>query len=551
MVSAPPKLARVLAPCRRTEDRLLARTWRQNKKRSSLMERSNLTRADWAAFIAAMTLVACPALEGNAELATAPVTTASVSGESETLEMNLEQCIEAALQANHRRPASRFAVAMAEAQHRQALAGYWPQLTGKGGYQRMDQSPDFLFPANSFTTLPTTIEFPNGGTIPITFPSPAGPVTVPLNALPVPAQSVDVPAQDIKLMDPDSYVASLNLTWLLFDGGMRKGYREQSQGLVDMMKEEARRTDLEITDSVKRYYYGAVLAQQLHHVGEDTLARMEATLNLTSTMYKEGSGKVKKTDYLDNKVMVESLRSMVALLEKNEAMAQAALAYTMGMSWQRSVKPVDKEIPFAPYTDHMDRLVATAYQFSPDWAKVDAGLRAAEGSVRTAKSGHWPKLAVTGELHKWWNDYDAGMATDRNKEGWTAGVGIEIPIFDGFLTRNKVREAHARADKIKEERLLLKEGIGLQIKDIFLGLAAAGKSHQATLDALTAAQENRDLNTRAYQNDLVETEKVIRAQLMEALMFAQHYRTRYDHIALQSQLNLVVGSEVLKQLQTK
>jgi len=103
--------------------------------------------------------------------------------------------------------------------------------------------------------------------------------------------------------------------------------------------------------------------------------------------------------------------------------------------------------------------------------------------------------------------------------------------------------------KIKEEQFLLKEGIGLQVKDTFLGLSAAQKAHQATLDALQAATENRDLNTRAYQNELVETEKVIRAQLMEALMSAQHYKTRYDHIALQSQLNLLVGTEVLKKLE--
>jgi hypothetical protein len=58
------------------------------------------------------------------------------------------------------------------------------------------------------------------------------------------------------------------------------------------------------------------------------------------------------------------------------------------------------------------------------------------------------------------------------------------------------------------------------------------------------------LNIRAYQNELVETEKVIRAQLVEALMCAQHYKSRYDHLALLSQLSLVVGTEVEKQLDT-
>jgi outer membrane protein len=266
-------------------------------------------------------------------------------------------------------------------------------------------------------------------------------------------------------------------------------------------------------------------------------------------MYKEGSGRVKKTDWLDNKVMVESIRSMVALLEKNELMAQAALANTMGLPWNASVQPADSEMPFTPFLNRLDGMVSTAYRFNPDWAKIEASIRAAEGAVLTEQSGHYPKLALTGELHKWWNDYDAGMATDQNKEGWTIGVGIEIPLFSGFLTSNKVAEARAQVAKIKEEQFLLKEGIGLQIRDTFLSLNAAEKSHQATLDAMDAAVENRDLNTRAYQHELVETEKVIRAQLMEALMSAQHYKARYDHLALQSQMNLIVGSEILDTLE--
>lgn len=443
---------------------------------------------------------------------------------------------------------------MAEAQHRQALAGYWPQINAKAGYERMDQAPDFLFPATSMAVPAQSIHVPAGTalvTVPAGILGPTAvqlPVTTPAQNIGVAAQRIPVAAQDVKLMDPDSIVTSLDFTWLLYDGGMRKGYREQSGGLLDMMRADARRTDLEIADSVKRLYYGSVLARQLHQVGNDTLSRMEATLSLTESMYKEGSGKVKKTDFLDNKVMVETLRAMVAQLEKNEELAQAALANTMGLSWTTSIKPADKELPYTPYGGDLDTLVSTAYQFSPDWAKIEAGLRAAEGAVRTEKSGYYPKLAVTGELYNWANGYDAGLATDRNKQGWTVGVGFDIPIFSGFLTKNKIAEARARVDKTKEEQILLKEGIGLQIKDIFLSLSATQKSFQATQDAMTAAQENRDLNTRAYQNELVETEKVIRAQLVEALMSAQHYKTRYDNLALQSQLNLLVGTEVLKKL---
>ena len=274
---------------------------------------------------------------------------------------SLEKCLETALENNRRRPASRYAVEMAEAKHRQALAGYWPQIGFQGGFKRMDEAPNFVFPASSMTIA--------GDSIPIKIPG--------LGELP--DISLDVPEQDVKLMDRDSFMASVEATWLLYDGGMRRGYREQSEGLVDMMKQESRRTDLEIIDSVKRLYYGAVLAARLHQVGKDTLARMETTLRLTETMYKEGGGTVKKTDWLDNKVMVESLRSMVAMLEKNELMAQAALANTMGLPWDASVKPADQEMPYDPFQGDLDNLVSTAYRFNPDWGKLEAGIRAAKG----------------------------------------------------------------------------------------------------------------------------------------------------------------------------
>jgi outer membrane protein TolC len=473
--------------------------------------------------------------------------------------LSLEECLETALKKSHRRPASQFAVAMAEAQHRQALAGYWPQVNFQGGYQRLSKPENFLFPAEFMGIPAQSITIPSGQAL-VTIPAGAFgpgfppsnvqlPVSYPGQTINTPAQVFPVPEQNVKIIENDIESTSIDLKWLLFDGGMRKGLREQSGGQLEMMRQEARRTDLEITDTVKRYYWGAVLAGQLRQLGEDTLARMEVTLRLTESLYKAGSGQVTRADYLDNQVMVESVRAMVADLEKNEKMAQAALANTMGLAWNVSVKPSAEEIPFHPYTGNLEELVSTSYQFSPDWGKLEAGLDAAEGTVTTAKSEYYPKLALTGELHSWWNDgFSTGFATPQDRQGWTAGVGIEVPLFNGFLTRNRVAEARARLKQLQETQILLREGLGLQVKNVVLGLEAAQKADQATGLAMKSAQDNRDLNTRAYENGLVETDKVIRAQLVEALMSAQHYAARYQYTSLLSQLDLIVGTEVQQKL---
>jgi outer membrane protein TolC len=472
--------------------------------------------------------------------------------------LSLDDCLRIAMEKNHQRPASRFAVAMAEAQHRQALAGYWPQISAKGGWTQLDQAPNFVFPASTMYIPSQTVNVP-GGTASVTIPANAFgpgfppsavqmPVSFPGQSVSTSAQVFTIPEQNVKLANPQNFEATGNMTWLLFDGGMRKGYREQAQGAVEAARADSRRTDLEITDSVVRLYWGALLARQLRQVGDDTLARMEVTLELTDSMYKNGAGKVNKTDYLDNVVMVETIRSMVAELAKNEAAAEAALAYTMGLPWNATVRPSVEELPYRPFAGNLDELVGTAYEFNPDWAKLEAGLKALQGAVTTARSEYWPKIAFTGELHRWWNSYTAGMATADDKAGWSIGVGAEIPIFNGFLTKNKVAEALAQVGKLKEQKVLLREGIGLQLRELFLGLDAASKTYQAAEKAMVAARENRDLTTRAYESELVETEKVIRAQLFEALMIAQYDKARYDLVSIQSQISVVVGKEIAGRL---
>lgn len=473
---------------------------------------------------------------------------------AETLVLSLDDCITVALERNHASPASDYAVAAAEAQHRQARSGYWPQMSLDAGYQHFNEPPNFLFPAGSLSIPPQSMSVPGGEAV-VTVPAgslgpgfpPADmelPISYPDQTINVPGQQFQIPEQDVKLMDEDSILASVKARWLVLDGGMRRGIKDQAAAGVDAAKQARRRTALEITDSVTRLYFGAVMARQVLEIGQDTLARMEATLELTESMYTDGVGRVKKTDYLSNKVMVNTIRAAVVDLNRQKSLAEAALAYTVGMTYADSIVPLDDEIPFQPVTADLDTLVSDAFGYSPDWKQLEAGIRAAEGALKEAKSAYYPKVAVTGELHSWWNSYDSGLATDVNKQNWSAGVGLKLPLFNGFLTRNRVTEARARLAEIREKQILLKEGLGLQIRQILLGINAAEGRHTATLDAMNSAAENRDLNIRAYQSDLVDTEDVIRAQLTEAIMAAQHYKTRFDHAELLSRLNLVAGAEL-------
>jgi outer membrane protein TolC len=437
--------------------------------------------------------------------------------------LSLEKCIEIALEQNRNRTVSSLAVKIAQTQHKQALSSYWPKLDISSMYSQMDEDPSFLFPEET-----SLYSVPGLGTVPIT-----------------------VDERTVKQMDRENTITALELTLPIYTGGIRPAIIKQAKSGIDVAIQTARRTDLQIIYDIKKMYYGAVLSERLYKIGQDALARLNATLKLTEKLYKEGSGSVSKTDYLKNKIFVAALRSGLAPLESNREISKAALLNTMGQSWESDIELAATDIPFNPYDVTMSELVSRSYKFNPDWKSLLAGIEAYKARVKEQKGARLPKFALTGTLWSIENSYDAGIVSDDNKEGWKAGIGMQVPIFSGFLTTNKINEAKARLETIKEQKLLLKEGIALQIKHIFLLMDCAKKQVVAADDAVNSAKENLELNIRAYDSDLVEVKDVITAQIIESFVTAQYCRALYSHAETQFKLDFLVGSQIRKLLEDK
>ena len=448
-----------------------------------------------------------------------------VGPDSTASPLTLSQCIEIALEKNRRRQISKLAVDTAEYQHKQAMSSFWPQITAETAYTQQDEDVNFIFPANNYSF---SIPLPGLGTI-------EGQTTV--------------PAQDVTVMDKESITSSLNMTYPLFTGGLRSNAVKAAESNIQAAKHALRRTELELVRDVQRMYYGAVLARRLSDIGEETLVRLNTTTDLTERLFKGGSGSVTKLDYLRSKVVLESARSIVERLTSNVELANAALANTMGLEWDTPVMVAEKEIPFVEVDANLDKMVAGAYRFNPDWKRMAAGLEAAKALVNKERSGHWPKVALNGTLWRWDNDLDAsGLATKENEEGWNIGIGLQMPLFSGFMTSNKIKEAKARLRTLESQQILLKEGLGLQVKHGFIRVNRSQKIRNATLAAATHAREHRELAVRAYMNELVSTEVVIESQIVEALARAKAEMAQYENAASRFDIDFVVGQEVKKLL---
>lgn len=434
-----------------------------------------------------------------------------------------EECIKIALEMNHHQAVSKYTVEIAEAQHRQVLASYFPQLTLSTAFTLLDQDPNFIFPPSQMIVPPINL-----GGVPLEFPP------------------IDVPKQEIKLMDKQNLQTNIYFNYPLFTGGRISSLKKQSSSAIDLANQEAKRNEMQVIYDVKRYYYAAVLARKLFEIGQEALARLEVTLELTENLYQQGSGRVKKTDYLKNKIVVETIRSLVAAIKYNEKIATAALANTMGLRWQHQIELAEQEIPYQPYNIDTNQLISALYQFNPDWQKINLALKITELRIDEAKSGYFPKIAIIGKLEHIENSYQYGMATAESKDSWMVGVGVQFPIFSGFRIKNQVKEARTYLNQLKEQRILLQQGLAGQVQHLLLQMASIQEQCQAVKQSLIAAQENRSLTERAYQQELLTERDLIEAQIIESLLKAQYLKVIYDHFEVQAHLDFLIGREVSK-----
>jgi outer membrane protein TolC len=435
---------------------------------------------------------------------------ASAAAASERLDsLSLERAIRIALQ-NHRAiQVSQAALDMAEAQYQQAMAGFGPRLDLDAGVQRADQDRTFDFKSN------------------VTLPAPLPPIAMPLDL-------------KVKLFDRDIAKAGFNFSYPLYTGGKKEAVTGMAQKGVAIAREEKRKTELEIVRDVRKYYDGAQFARQMEQLASDTLERFQALEDLTERLYQNASLKVKKTDYLRSKTTTAVTRSMLQEAKYASALTREALANAMGLSDGGAIS-LAPAAPLPSFDGRIETLVADAMMFNPDKQRLEFAVDAAALKIDDAASAGKPIVGLEASTYRILNDYQAVLISAETRSGWTVGIGVKWNLFDSGLTREAVNAARADKMKLEAQRALLDNGIALQVKDDVLRIRRSRAQVEESAKALGFAEENRKLNVRAYQEEMVETKDVIEAQLIESFASAGLYRAQHDLRTALADLDFRVG----------
>ncbi len=464
--------------------------------------------------------------------------TVSISYANEIINktISLEQAIEIALANSEKNRISKYDTQIAEAQYKQAISANLPSLDLEIAAVKRDENivnltkGEFALPQD----LSNALAMMQAQT-----PADQARVQGAIATGMLPAITMPLDFESV-VMGDETVVGSLKMTYPLYTGGKISAIQKQARLGKEIANEKDKRTNQEIIFDVTKYYHGAMLAKNVTKLLKDTSARMDALNDLTKEMYEGGSENVKKTDYYRTSIANSTIKAFVVELSSNVKLAKSALIFSMGVDPKSEIKLIEKE-DTSKLSNDLNFFLDNAYQHNRQLSTLTKAIEVYDAKIDEAKSEYRPNIALFGSLDKIDNNYDGGMSNAQNDDSWSVGVGAKWNLFNGFRTTNAVSEAKLNKMKMKEQQNMLKNALALQVKKAYFDTTSNIKEVEILKETVKTTEANRDLNTRAYQADMVETKDVVEAQITEAQIKAKYFQTIHDRALSFANLALVVG----------
>jgi len=197
-----------------------------------------------------------------------------------------------------------------------------------------------------------------------------------------------------------------------------------------------------------------------------------------------------------------------------------------------------------------------AYEARTELKSFESQRRASDQLIATARRGHLPDLnfdASYGRRHQS-DEIDRNNNRHLNtfplQPAWAVGLVLNVPIFDGFRTTQRVEETLHNYYNVKAQEEDRRQLIALEVEQSYLRVVETQERIKANESATTAAKENLDLAQGRYQVGVGSIIEVTDAETLYTEAQINYVRSIYEYKIADAQLARAMGDTrvaVLKQ----
>ena len=305
-------------------------------------------------------------------------------------------------------------------------------------------------------------------------------------------QEIALGGQTFKMGQPWVAVAGVQLQQALFNQQVFIGLKA-AKSTKEFYQLNANLTEEQIIERVSNAYFQVFTAQEQKNTLESSYSSTEKVRNVIKSLYDNGLSKKIDLDRIN--VNLTNIETNIKQSNNGITQAENALKFYMGMPIETKIQLVQEDMAVTPHL--LDETVNTDERTEVKVLLKNKELL--EYQKKATIANYYPTVNLTAN-YNWQGLGEKFPLTNGSSKGvmWSdysaIGLGINIPIFNGFATKAKVQQNQIDIDKLE-----------IDIKDTKLGLDQAYQNAKAQIENSLATLESQKANVKLAEDVLADT----------------------------------------------
>ncbi|WP_096663738.1 TolC family outer membrane protein [Polaromonas sp. AET17H-212] len=330
--------------------------------------------------------------------------------------------------------------------------------------------------------------------------------------------------------------ASLNASQPLYRPGNWATYEQGKQQVVlSRAQLEAAEQDLIVRTS--QAYFDVLAAQDTLAFVRAQKAAVGEQLASAKRNFEVGTSTI--TDSREAQARFDLVTAQEIAAENDLRVKKIALDQLVGKTdAQPKGLLVPVELPPLVPAD-VNTWVRQSEDMHPTVRQAQANLEVAKLEIDKAEAGHKPTLDLTASYGVQRNPQGSATSPlDNRSNSTTVGLALNLPLFAGFATQNRIRETLSLEEKARTDLEGAKRGVALGTRTAYFGVLSGQGQVKALEAAEASSQSALDANKLGYQVGVRINIDVLNAQ-------SQLFQTKRD--LAQARYNVLIGGLRLRQ----
>jgi outer membrane protein len=344
------------------------------------------------------------------------------------------------------------------------------------------------------------------------------------------------------LTDPSLYDRigqGITLSQLITDSGRTPNLVATSRLEAGAAAQTAQATAYDVLVRVNQAYFGALRAQALVKVAQETVKARQLLVDQVTALYDNKLRSELDVSFVD----VNLSQAKLLLLQAQDEVQNTAAELTRALGAQQAAAYRLEEQPLPPSPpSNPEDLVAQALSARPELASLQLSRDAAYRFENAEKDLSRPtaSLVGVGGYMPYIDQLNLPRVIPPEYEG--VAVNVEIPILNGGLFKARRQESHFRALEADQRLRDEAEAIARDVRTAWSGSTTAYQRLDVTAELMRAAALAVDLAQGRYNLGLSNIVELTQALLNQTAAEIDNLNAKYDYQSAYATLQYTFGA---------